>query len=121
MVTPPGATTPVRVDELTTSGARRELEAIAAPLAARGLSVRTLAIATESGDASTWILRVADETGADAIIVGTHGRKGLSHLLLGSIAEKVIRSARVPVVTVRSTTPEATPTREESLAEDEVM
>lgn len=120
MVTPPGASAAVRADVLTTAGARRELEAIAAPLSARGLSVRTLAIATEAGDASTWILRVAEEIEVDAIVLGTHGRKGLSHLLLGSVAEKVVRGARVPVVTVRSVAPEAKPTREESLVEDEV-
>ena len=121
MVIAPGTNAPVRVDELTTAGARRELAAIATPLIARGLSVRSVAMATASGDISTWILRAADENGVDAIVVGTHGRRGLSHLLLGSTAEKVIRGARVPVVTVRSSAPEATPTREESLAEDEVV
>lgn len=120
MVTPPGARAPVRIDELTTAGARRQLDAIAAPLVARGGLVRTQAIAIESGDASIGILEAADELGADVIVLGTHGRTGLAHLLLGSIAEKVIRSARVPVVTVRSATTEAASTREESMAEDEV-
>jgi nucleotide-binding universal stress UspA family protein len=47
------------------------------------------------------ILRTADENGADLIIMGTHGRKGLDHLLFGSTAERVTRGANCPVMTVR--------------------
>ena len=43
----------------------------------------------------------ADELGADLIVIGTHGRGGLSHALLGSVAEKVVRKAPCPVLTVR--------------------
>jgi len=44
---------------------------------------------------------MAVEVGADLIVMGTHGRKGAQHLLLGSIAERVVRSASCPVLTVR--------------------
>ena len=44
---------------------------------------------------------VAQERQCDLIVMGTHGRKGLSHLLLGSVAEDVMRHARCPVLTVR--------------------
>lgn len=47
------------------------------------------------------IERVADQLGASWIVVGTHGHTGLQHWLLGSVAEKVVRTARVPVLTVR--------------------
>ena len=47
------------------------------------------------------ITRVAKEKGADMIVMGTHGRTGLKHLLLGSVAERVVRTAEVPVLTVR--------------------
>lgn len=47
------------------------------------------------------VLRVADEVGADYVVVGTHGRRGLSHLLFGSVAEQIVREANVPVLTVR--------------------
>lgn len=47
------------------------------------------------------ILRVADEVRADLIVLGTHGRGGLSRLLLGSVAEQVVRRGRCPVLTVR--------------------
>jgi nucleotide-binding universal stress UspA family protein len=48
------------------------------------------------------ILRVAREEGVDLIVMGTHGRTGLRHLLLGSVAEEVTRHAPCPVFTVRS-------------------
>ncbi len=44
---------------------------------------------------------VAQERECDLIVMGTHGRRGLSHLLLGSVAEEVMRHARCPVLTVR--------------------
>jgi nucleotide-binding universal stress UspA family protein len=48
------------------------------------------------------ILGVAAETGADLIVMGTHGRRGVAHALLGSVAEKVVRLSPVPVLTVRA-------------------
>jgi nucleotide-binding universal stress UspA family protein len=48
------------------------------------------------------IIRKADEFGADLIILGTHGRTGLDHVLFGSTAEKVVRKSPVPVMTIRS-------------------
>jgi nucleotide-binding universal stress UspA family protein len=47
------------------------------------------------------IVKKAAESGADMIIMGTHGRKGVDHLLFGSTAERVIRNAVCPVMTVR--------------------
>lgn len=47
------------------------------------------------------ILGTAREWGADLIVMGTHGRRGLAHLVLGSVAEAVVRGATVPVMTVR--------------------
>lgn len=47
------------------------------------------------------ILRYAGENAMDLIVMGTHGRGGVSHLLLGSIAEKMVRHAPCPVLTVR--------------------
>ena len=49
----------------------------------------------------TVILEYADEQDIDLIIMGTHGRRGLRHLLLGSVAEEVVRLAERPVLTVR--------------------
>jgi nucleotide-binding universal stress UspA family protein len=47
------------------------------------------------------IVSKADACNADLIIMGTHGRKGLDHMLFGSTAERVVRAARCPVMTVR--------------------
>jgi nucleotide-binding universal stress UspA family protein len=50
------------------------------------------------------IVRYAKEAEIDMIVVGTHGRTGLVHVLLGSVAEKVVRKAPCPVLTVRPDT-----------------
>lgn len=47
------------------------------------------------------IVETAASAGCELIVMGTHGRRGLKHLLLGSVAEQVVRSAAVPVLTVR--------------------
>jgi nucleotide-binding universal stress UspA family protein len=47
------------------------------------------------------IVRYAKEKATDLIVVGTHGRSGLTHVLLGSVAEKVVRKSPCPVLTVR--------------------
>ncbi len=51
------------------------------------------------------ILLASDEVGADLIVMGTHGRQGLSHALIGSVAERVVRLSTVPVLTVREPKP----------------
>lgn len=55
-----------------------------------------------TGDARDVIPNVAEEIGADLIVMGTHGRRGLSRALLGSVAEYVVRTSHVPVLTVRT-------------------
>jgi nucleotide-binding universal stress UspA family protein len=52
------------------------------------------------GQASAEIARVAQEGGFDLIVMGTHGRSGVAHLLLGSVAERVMRKAPCPVLVV---------------------
>ena len=47
------------------------------------------------------IIRKAEETGASLIVLGTHGRTGLDHIIFGSTAERVVRSASCPVLTIR--------------------
>jgi nucleotide-binding universal stress UspA family protein len=48
---------------------------------------------------------VAQEEGVDLIVMGTHGRTGLRHVLLGSVAEAVVRAAPCPVFTIRDGAP----------------
>jgi nucleotide-binding universal stress UspA family protein len=47
------------------------------------------------------IVSMAEEEKVDMIVMGTHGRTGVSHLLMGSTAEKVVRAASCPVLTVK--------------------
>jgi len=60
----------------------------------------------ETGDPAHEILRVARDIPCDLIVIGTHGRTGLRRLLLGSVAEQVVRKATCPVVTIKSLTQE---------------
>jgi nucleotide-binding universal stress UspA family protein len=53
------------------------------------------------GDARDVILQTAEELKADLIVMGTHGRRGISRALLGSVAEMIVRTSPVPVLTVR--------------------
>jgi nucleotide-binding universal stress UspA family protein len=63
----------------------------------------------EEGDAVETTLRVAQEVRADLIAMGTHGRTGILRLLMGSVAEQVLRKATCPVLTVRTPFPETVP------------
>jgi len=74
----------------------------------------------EEGDSVTQILAVAKETSADLVVIGTHGRTGLSRLLMGSVAEQVVRKAPCPVLTVRTPFHEAVPSHE-AVAESAVI
>lgn len=58
-------------------------------------------VETAVGQPADTIVRVAQDRHADLIVMGTHGRTGLQHMLLGSVAEKVVRLAPCPVLTVR--------------------
>ncbi len=84
--------------------AEQGLAALAGRLTAAGgpPTIERLVIETvESiGDA---IVDAAREGGADLIVIGTHGRRGVERMLLGSVAERVLRRADCPVATVRAT------------------
>nr|WP_306060130.1 universal stress protein [Natronococcus sp. AD5] len=54
------------------------------------------------GEPSQEILAYSEENDIDVIVGGTHGRSGLDHVTIGSVAERVVRGAPIPVLTVRS-------------------
>lgn len=54
-----------------------------------------------SGDAAGSIVNLSQSEKADLIIMGTHGRQGLNRLLFGSVAEKVVKTSPIPVMTIR--------------------
>jgi nucleotide-binding universal stress UspA family protein len=60
-----------------------------------------LELLVRSGDPADIIVKVANELMADIIVMATHGHKGFARLLLGSVAERVVREARPPVLTLR--------------------
>ena len=74
------------------------VDEIASLAEARGVEVETAVL---NGSPSTEIVRYAEREGCDLIVMGTHGRGGIDRLLLGSVAERVVRSSTVPVLTVR--------------------
>lgn len=64
-------------------------------------SVVPVSVASVAGSPAEVIVEWAQTHGIDLIVMGTHGRSGLQHLLAGSVAERVVRVANCPVVTVR--------------------
>ncbi len=64
------------------------------------------------GDPAAEILRVAQAIKSDLIVMGTHGRTGLGHLLMGSVAEQVVRRSQCAVVTVKVPSRQAPPAEE---------
>lgn len=84
-------------DDLTAAGK----QALAELVAAKNLTRLNPALEVRLGDAAEEIESAAKEMKADMIVVGTHGRSGLKHLLLGSVAEHIVRHAPCPVLTVR--------------------
>ena len=78
--------------------AHEQLEGIQRKHAQEGIEIETL---VDEGDVTDTILAFAQAQAVDLIVMGTHGRHGLDHILLGSVTEKVLRKARCPVLAVR--------------------
>lgn len=76
----------------------KRLEALGDEVRRRGVRVHPI---LKEGPPFREILKAAEEIPADLIVLGTHGRTGLAHVFLGSVAERVVRRAPCPVVTVR--------------------
>ena len=88
---------------------RAALEKVAAALTSEGLGGD---IQTHVGDGvgiADVICETAESLGADLIVMGTHGRTGLAHTFLGSVAERTLRMAPCPVLTVRADDEKAAP------------
>jgi universal stress protein A len=80
---------------------QKELVKLARERVPAAISYETLVV---SGDPAEQVLNSARRVGADLIVMGTHGRKLLSHLVLGSVAERVVRESTIPVLTAHATT-----------------
>jgi nucleotide-binding universal stress UspA family protein len=78
--------------------AQKTLEGHAERIRAKGIEVETV---VREGYPATAIVEEADRQGASLVVIGTHGHTGLKHLLLGSVAERVVQKAPCPVLTVK--------------------
>jgi universal stress protein A len=99
-----GASAMATVIEELQHSARQALERAVAKIKKRGQRCHGV---IANGGAAAAIVDTADRLRADLIVLATHGRSGFSHLLLGSVAERVVRSAACPVLTLPSTPPRA--------------
>jgi universal stress protein A len=77
---------------------RHKLECLAAPYAS---STCIASVRGEIGDPRDVILAIAEQLGVDLIVMGSHGRRGVARVLLGSVAESVVRTAPCPVLLFR--------------------
>jgi nucleotide-binding universal stress UspA family protein len=66
-----------------------------------GLKAEALLVEAQTGRVADAVLDDARSSGCDLIVMGTHGRRGFAHVMLGSDAERVVREAEVPVLLVR--------------------
>lgn len=85
--------------------ARRQLEELAQSMP----PAVKLELVIEIGEPGYLIVAAEQRLGADLVVMATHGRRGLKHLVLGSVAERVVRESSVPVLTVRSVPGEDSP------------
>lgn len=93
----PGLVTSATLQDPGRAALHKQLTEFLHPAVAAGLSPeRRIAV----GDPGAEIIRTAAAISADLIVMGTHGASGFQHLLLGSVAEKVLRRAQRPVLTV---------------------
>jgi len=91
----------VSIEELQkemTAEARRRLKTLVPAEEAEGLDWETV---IRQGEPFLEIIRFAREEDIDLIVIGTHGRSGFEHIIFGSTAEKVVRKAPCPVLSVR--------------------
>ena len=76
---------------------RAGLDAAVTARASRGVKIESV---LREGPAEDEIKAVAEDTKADLIVIGTHGRRGIARALLGSVAENVIRTVKIPVLAI---------------------
>jgi nucleotide-binding universal stress UspA family protein len=98
MIVPPETGAPISVKQYALESAKAHLQDIAARLTKDGATaIDVVTIGTPVDE----INRAVDEHKIDLIVMGTHGRTGIRHLMAGSVTERVVRSSRVPVLTIR--------------------
>ncbi len=94
----PGEVAALPITEWAADSGQKQLNRMARRLQPRGVEISTQ---VSEGSPVATILEVAAELQPDAIVMGTHGRKGLAHAFMGSVAERVVRGAECPVITLK--------------------
>ena len=93
---------PLRYEEIEADQIRQQKALLESMLAgARRSGLELVSTLGEVGEPATEIVRVAQEKGVDQIVMGTHGRGAVGSLLMGSVAQRVMHLAKVPVVLVK--------------------
>ena len=98
VIVPDSTGAPVNVKDYAVAHAEEHLGDLTDRLAKDGATATGF---IRVGNVVDEILRFSDENAVDLIAMGTHGRGGLAHLLLGSVAERVVRHSKAPVLTIR--------------------
>ena len=88
-----------RLEEHSTDNAREYLDQIVKSLKDEGIAAQSEVL---HGDVVGKLVEYADENGVDLIVIATHGRSGVSRWVWGSVTDRVLRSASVPVLMVRA-------------------
>lgn len=98
MITRPGTEQPMMKRRYYAEQAEADLAPLAAELTKEGIAVR---VVIRSGAPVEEIREYVRDHPVDAIVMGTHGRTGVRHLIVGSVTEQIVRTSPVPVLTIR--------------------
>ena len=99
VIVPDETGAPINVKDYAVKLAEEHLADLAARLAKDGITPTTF---LRLGKPEDEIVKFANENHVDLIAMGTHGRTGLAHMLVGSVAERVVRTSKCPVLTIRA-------------------
>ncbi len=98
VIVPPETGAPIGLKEYAMQSAERHLQELVEKLATEGVTATGAVVVGVPVDE---INRAIDHHKADLVVMGTHGRTGLRQLMVGSVTERVVRSSKVPVLTIR--------------------
>lgn len=99
VIVPDATGAPINLKDYAVAQAEQHLGDLATRIGKDGVTAKTF---IRIGKPEDEIVKFAAEHGVDLIAMGTHGRTGLAHMLVGSVAERVVRASTVPVLTIRS-------------------
>lgn len=98
VIVPDATGAPINIKDYAVRQAEEHLADISARLGKDGVVAKTF---IRLGKPEEEIIEFAKQNAIDLIVMGTHGRTGLEHMLVGSVAERVVRGSTVPVLTIR--------------------